>query len=120
MAGIVPFKISCIASVTGNSQGIRVQRVLGVGIACFGEGACTPILIHNSVGNHTVVLIPRITVDCTFRSIFRDKASAFIVATMSHRSVTLTDVGAVTVGVVSHGLATSVASHEGNNLTVFV
>ena len=94
MTGVVPFKISCIASVTGNSQGVRVQRVLGVGIACFGEGACTPILIHNSVGNHTVVLIPR--------------------------SVTLADIGAVTVGVVSHGLAASVTSHEGNKLTVFI
>ena len=120
MAGVVPFKISCIASVTGNSQGVRVQRVLGVGIACFSEGTCTPILIHNSVDEHTVVFIPRITVDCTFRSIFRDKASTFIVATMRHGSVTLADIGAVTVGVVSHGLAASVASHKGNKLTVFV
>ena len=120
MTGVIPFKISCIASVTSNSQGVRVQRILGVGITCFGEGACTPILIHNSMGKHTVILIPRITVDCTFRSIFRDKASTFIVATMSHGSVTLANIDAVTVGVVSHGLAASVASHEGNKLTVFI
>ncbi|OFN74691.1 hypothetical protein HMPREF2527_03540 [Rothia sp. HMSC071B01] len=72
------------------------------------------------MGKHTVVLIPRITVDRTFRSILRDKASTFIIATMRHRSVTLADIGTVTVGVVSHGLAASVTSHEGNKLTVFI